>query len=406
MTISDNPERLGSASNQADVLLCGGGLANSLIALRLKALRPELKVLMLERATAPEDAHTWSSFRTDVPAETYNWLKALFQASWPAYRVAFPGFERRVETGYASISSATLNLAVGRALGPDRLSGVEVAEAAVDHVLTADGRVFAAPLVIDGRGARASEALAVGFQKFVGLEVRTVEPHGLTEPVVMDATVPQLDGYRFVYLLPFAADRLLIEDTRYSDGPALDEGAMAAEVEAYAAARGWRIAEVVRRETGVLPVALAGDIEAFWKEQDDGVPRVGMRAALFHPTTGYSLPDAALLADAIAAAPELTSASVAALARTRSIAAWRERRYFRLLNRMMFLAAAPEQRWRVLARFYRLPRPLIERFYAARLTLADKARLLAGEPPVPIWSAMRALPESAAFSTRRADAAA
>ena len=42
----------------------------------------------------------------------------------------------------------------------------------------------------------------------------------------MDATVPQRDGFRFVYTLPFAPDRVLIEDTYYSDGLDLDPAAL------------------------------------------------------------------------------------------------------------------------------------------------------------------------------------
>jgi lycopene beta-cyclase len=57
----------------------------------------------------------------------------------------------------------------------------------------------------------------------------------------------------------------------------------------------------------------------------------------------------------------------------------------------MLFAAAPEQRWRVFARFYRLPENLIERFYAGRSTRADQARVLCGKPPVPVLGAIRAL---------------
>ena len=42
-------------------------------------------------------------------------------------------------------------------------------------------------------------------------------------------------------------------------------------------------------------------------------------------------------------------------------------------------------------RFYRLPEPLIERFYAARSTRFDKLRILSGKPPVPISRAVTAL---------------
>ena len=68
--------------------------------------------------------------------------------------------------------------------------------------------------------------------------------------------------------------------------------------------------------------------------------------------------------------------------------------FYRLLSRMLFEAAAPDERRRVMERFYRLPEPLIERFYAGRSTLADKARILTGRPPVPVRRALRCLPET------------
>lgn len=62
----------------------------------------------------------------------------------------------------------------------------------------------------------------------------------------------------------------------------------------------------------------------------------------------------------------------------------------RLLNRMMFFAGQPARRYRILERFYTLPQPLIERFYAARLTRMDQLRILLGKPPVPVLPALRA----------------
>ena len=58
---------------------------------------------------------------------------------------------------------------------------------------------------------------------------------------------------------------------------------------------------------------------------------------------------------------------------------------------MLFQAAEPEERWRIFARFYRLPEPLIERFYAGRSTVFDKLRVLTGKPPVPIHRGFAAL---------------
>ena len=49
----------------------------------------------------------------------------------------------------------------------------------------------------------------------------------------------------------------------------------------------------------------------------------------------------------------------------------------------------------------RLRQPLIERFYAARSTMADKARILCGKPPVSIMRALSALAgQSAPLSER------
>ena len=46
-----------------------------------------------------------------------------------------------------------------------------------------------------------------------GVEVQLKKPHGLTAPMLMDAQVPQTDGYRFLYVLPFDPRTLLVEDT-------------------------------------------------------------------------------------------------------------------------------------------------------------------------------------------------
>jgi lycopene beta-cyclase len=58
---------------------------------------------------------------------------------------------------------------------------------------------------------------------------------------------------------------------------------------------------------------------------------------------------------------------------------------------MLFLAADPAERYRVLERFYGLDEALIARFYAGRSTAADKLRIVAGKPPVPVGRALRAL---------------
>ena len=375
-----------------DVIIAGGGLAGGLIALRLRAFRPSLDILVLESGPVLGGVHTWSCFESDLTPEIRDWISPMISHCWNGYSVRFPGYERRLTTPYLSIASSRFADYITQELGPSIRLGAPVADLEANIAMLADGTTLTAPLVIDARGPR-SGPLVLGWQKFLGQEVELAAPHGLAGPIVMDATVDQLDGYRFLYTLPLSPTRLIIEDTRYSDGEAYDKATLRTDIAAYAARQGWQIASITREEDGVLPIALGGDIAAWW-DRSGSAASVGLRAALFHPVTGYSLPDAARLADEIAALPQLDTASVRAAVRERSMTTWQDRSFFRLLNRMLFRACAPELRYRVLGRFYRLRQPLVERFYAARPTLADKARILTGKPPVPIGAALKVMAES------------
>ena len=150
------------------------------------------------------------------------------------------------------------------ALPADAIVTGSIAAVEAGGILLDGGGRIAAKAVIDARGPGDLRALDLGWQKFVGQLLRLDAPHGLRRPVVMDATVPQIDGYRFVYLLPFDAHSVFVEDTYYSDSPDLDLPALTGRIADYARARGWRVAAAERTEAGVLPVVVKGDLEAYW----------------------------------------------------------------------------------------------------------------------------------------------
>lgn len=377
-----------------DVIVIGAGLAGALIAARLAALRPAPRVLIVEAADRPFGRHTWSFHASDVPAAAHDWLAPLVRARWNAQEVRFPGFSRILGTGYLSVSSETAARALEGFANVSTRLGTEILAIEADRAIPREGPPLHAGCVIDARGLSALPGLVLGYQKFLGLELETRAPHGLAHPLIMDADVPQSDGYRFLYCLPFTANRVLVEDTRYSDGPALDRTRAREAILAYARARGWHLGRVVAEESGVLPIALAHDFERAQGPRPGDVPVVGMRAALFHPTTGYSLPDGVRVAEIVARHWGEGSAGLAARMRAHARARHGATRFYRLLSRMLFLAAEPDQRHVVLRRFYGLPRPLIERFYAGDTTAADAARILVGRPPVPLGRAARCLSES------------
>ena len=375
-----------------DVAIVGGGLAGGLLALALRTRHPDLDVRLIEGSDRVGGNHVWSFFGADV-AKADRWLLTpLISHAWPGYDVAFPAHTRTLGQPYYSIESERLDAAVRAALPDDALMlGTKVLAVSPTAAVLQSGDRVDALGVVDARGAADLSRLDLGWQKFLGRELRLEEPHGRERPVVMDACVAQLDGYRFVYTLPFGPDRMFVEDTYYSDTNKLSPPTVRKRVDGYAAAQGWAVAEYVREEAGVLPVALGGDWEAYWRSGGPGVAKTGMRAGLFHPTTGYSLPDAVRTAAAIAGSRDFSGAALHALTYDRAREAWAARSFYRLLDRMLFRAADPPDRYRVLQRFYRLRPDLISRFYAARSTRTDKARILLGKPPVPVMRALGAL---------------
>ncbi|MEE4270365.1 MAG: lycopene beta-cyclase CrtY [Thermoanaerobaculales bacterium] len=375
------------------LLLVGGGLANSLIAYRILDIQPDFPLLIVERKASLGADHTWSFHDSDLTDEQRRWLQPLIAHRWSNHELRFPGRRRSFDDGYNSVTSEQLHSVVSAALGDRVRLEAEVAEVGAGGIVLAGGERIEAQAVIDGRGDPGGCHLDIGYQKFLGLFIRLSEPHALSGPILMDATVEQTDGYRFIYTLPFSPTEVLVEDTYYADAPDLDRPRLRAGIEAYADHQGWSIVEITGEEAGVLPIVLGGDLDAFWGEGPPGVARSGMRGAFFHPTTGYSLPEAVRLADEIAAIPDPATAPLFELTRRRSAELWRATGYYRLLNRMLFRAAEPELRYRIFERFYGLSAGLIGRFYAGRLKWTDKVRVLIGKPPVPVLRALRCLAE-------------
>ncbi|WP_084732995.1 lycopene beta-cyclase CrtY [Sphingobium chungbukense] len=374
-----------------DLAIVGGGLAGSLIALAFAARRPDISLCLLEEADRLGGNHVWSFFDGDVDAEDRWLVEPLISRRWAeGHEVRFPGHGRRLSTPYNSITSVQLDTHARTVLGDAVQIGAQAVRLTPTAVTLSDGRTIAARAVLDVRGGGDLSALRCGWQKFVGQTLRLDAPHGLACPVIMDAGVEQLDGYRFMYLLPWGERTLFVEDTYYSDAPDLDVPAVSARIAAYARAQGWRVDEIVHSESGVLPVVHGGDFDRFWPK-DDPVARAGARAAMFHPMTGYSLPDAVRFALRLVDAWSMEGALLAQVTREWAVAHWRQGRYYRLLGRMLFGAARPDQRWRIFERFYRLDPSLIGRFYGGRSTRGDRIRILCGRPPVPIRGAMRAL---------------
>lgn len=356
--------------------------------------RPDVEFILVEQGETFGGNHIWSFFDSDVAKEDEWVLDGIVLTHWADHEVRFPKRRRTIPIGYNSIRSEALDSAMRARLKPQQYSlGRGIVSVGPTSVILVGGDRIDADAVIDARGAGAISGLELGWQKFVGQTYRFSSPHRVTRPVIMDATVEQIDGYRFVYQLPLSDTELLIEDTYYSLSPVLNEEALRERLAAVASHVG-NGAHVTSEEHGILPVVLSGDVDCFWRGEP--VARIGTRGGFFHPTTSYSLPDAIANAALLANQTELEVEGLYNLFRCRAEKLWQDRSFFGLLNRMLFHAAEPDQSYRVLEHFYRLSPAVISRFYAARLTAADKLRVLSGRPPVSLGRAISAMLKSAA----------
>jgi lycopene beta-cyclase len=363
-----------------DCLLVGGGLQNALIAMGLLECQPATRFALIERDQRLGGNHLWCFHARDLPPDAKAFVDPLVAHRWPAYEVVFPALTRRMDVAYLGITSDRLHEVVAQRVaasaGSTVLLGAAVAEVTAHSVTLADGRTLHGTRVVDSRGPDRLQAQGrMAYQKFLGLELALAEPRPDFTPRLMDADVPQTDGYRFFYTLPLAADRFMVEDTYYADGPELERDQLRSGILAYAQRIGLRVSGVVREESGVLPLTS----RSLGPPVRDGVIVGGYAGGWFHPTTGYSFPVALRLARYLATADlrQPFGERWNQLVRHRQSQA----KYFNLLNRFLFGAIPPTQRRNAFELFYRQPDEMIFRFYAMEVTLADRLRMFVGRPP-------------------------
>jgi lycopene beta-cyclase len=386
-----------------DVVIVGGGLAGGLIALALHRHAPECRFMLVEAGRTLGGHHRWSWFETDIRPGARGLMAGFDLNGWDeGYDITFPGLGRTLPTSYRSLASAAFHAKLTAELPSDRvLLETRAAQLCTSGVTLADGTRIAARRVIDCRPFKPSTVLSGGWQVFLGQQFRCETPHGLTRPVIMDASVDQLAphgngaAYRFVYVLPLSPTDVFIEDTYYADQPKMDADVLKGRIAEYAHRNGWK-GEVVDQEAGILPVISGGNFNAALAEVAiPGVALAGARGGFSHPLTSYTLPfavdNALAIAHLIASRPALTGDELAAFCARRSKRHWRATSYYRMLSRMLFEAAEPHKRVVVFEHFYALRGALVERFYAGRSTWPDRLRILTGKPPVAIPRAIRAL---------------
>lgn len=374
----------------ADYLLVGGGLQNALILLALAERQPDASILLLEREERLGGNHIWSFQALDLPTAAMRWAEPLVEYRWPGYQLYFAESSRWVAGSYRSFSSERLErvvheVALTRANIRIR-TGTPVAACDAHSVTLADGCVLFGKVVVDARGPeRSAPGGSGGYQKFVGLECRLRQPIAMTAPILMDTRCAQRDGLRFHYVLPFAEDRVLIEDTYFSNDPDLNVQTLSDGIVAEASGLGFAIESILRTEVGVLPMPAFST----FRPRHRGPLQAGYAGGWFNPGTGYSLAAAVRLAEHLSCVPIATIYGRDWRRLVRHIRF--QSHFLAFLNLLMFGFFQGTKRARLMERFYLLPDAVIHRFFAMEMTLVDLWRIMwVGAPWTPKSRAKRA----------------
>lgn len=369
-----------------DCIIVGGGLAGSMLFYALKSTHPQARLLLLERDNQLAGNHTWCFHETDINWTKANWIRDLISKSWTHYEVIFPKYQRFIPTPYHSIRSDQLNEFLLSRYADDIVLNAQVSSLAKDEVELSDGQKLNGKSIVDARGWGRTPDKVAGYQKFVGLEVKLKKQSTFTGVRLKDASVEQFEGYRFVYVLPWSVDHLLVEDTYYSNSAELDIELIKERIFDYLKSQDLEVESVLREESGCLPLV-------FSFANDESIPWVvvGAKSGNYQPVTGYTFPQTFRSVVELSQLTHFDSTLWKESLKNASDQDRSQRRYFHFLNKMLFFAATPEKRYVVLERFYRLPVELIERFYRGKLTTKDQARILLGKPPVPLLKALKSI---------------
>lgn len=451
-----------------NIALLGAGLHNLLLALwlREKSSNPEaspsersLWIEVFERETAIPIGRTISAHESDIPSAMRPFLARYTSNRWSSYTVAFDGSRRSIPLGYLTLDLERIRADV-EALDRAGLIALHLGQSVHPHQLpkSVNGQPF--QICCDSSGAstrthsRSGTLLrpdttktSQGVQQFYGRTYRYPDRHGLSEPVIMDARVPQPEtgGFRFIYLLPCSDEHLLVEDTRLIPEPVamsalancvspdlphqLEPRAQRASGSTVVAggtsrlpalSTGERTVEVTHEENGRIPIPLhAWDSPVFSEREHLGqsmgcaVIPVGLAAGYFNPTTGYSLPHALRSIQALGQDisktlqkpyPEQMAGSAlcsftafSAFARS-TRTSWPA---YRLFNLLLFYGFPAGKASHAFAYFYALPVRFVQRFYSGQLRLHDLWIFLLR--PAPRHFLFRRIPLIAShFMTRRA----
>ncbi|HEY5711118.1 MAG TPA: lycopene beta-cyclase CrtY [Allosphingosinicella sp.] len=356
------------------IVIAGGGLAGSLAALAMARMRPDVPLLIVEESARFGDTRPRAFADGELDPEGLDLLGPLSEHRWPGFYVAFPGFSRNLKADQSGIASDAVHKAMLATLDPKQYRlGTRVVAVREDALVLDGGETIKAEGAIDARGVANLSMLDLLYEARLERDYLFKTPHRVDRPVMIDATVDQAGGLRFVQCLPLAEDRLVLADVCISERAQPDEQAEA-RLDAYVATRGWQRRKLLSEWTAVRPLPFGGDFAAFWRLGGARVAKLGLRGGFFHPLSGRTVADAARNALLLARQADFSGDALHDLFEDEARTLWKKREFLRSVTAAI-AQAKPEERRGLIESLFRLDPGVIGRLRADRLGMIDRMRV-------------------------------
>jgi lycopene beta-cyclase len=361
-------------SKNHGLLIAGAGLSASLAALAMARLRPEVPMLLVGEEARFGGARPLLLLDASLDDEERAFIEPLLAASWDGFYVAMPGRSRRVKLRCHALSPEKVEVALAEALPAERRWAERRIVAVRDaSLLLHGGETVAGTGAIDARSWAHQTTLELGWRHSTARVYDFAAPHRVDLPVLLDTTLPQGAGCAFFTCLPLSETRLALEHVRYAAAHEADPREGGARLDEYVSLRGWSGGDATTEDRASLPVALGGDFEAYYRIGGARVAKLGKRGGFFFPTTGSPLPDAIRTALLLTRQRDFGGTALHDLFEEAALSLWKRREYYRGFDRLLLRAGG----CRAVEGLFGLEAPLIEKYFAERLGLFDRRKLMA-----------------------------
>jgi lycopene cyclase len=355
--------------DQRPVIIIGGNLIGSLLALRLKELHPKRKVKIVDTVPFPQITCSKSFQVSDLTSLASEWILPLCSFKWENHRVAFKSFEKKFTGIYATLMGPSLQSYLRKSLHQDSFQ--QVPSVHLEELMEA------ADFVIDTRPDPLQKVRC--FRKTMSVMVELREPHEQWFPSSMETRVHQKDLFRYLKLLPVDTHTLFVSDVRFSNRPGMDVN-LAEDELLWEIRKRWRIQNVIHREAEQLKVPKG--LPRPWNQG-----RVIQFANLNNSVTGEDFANLVNLIDGL-------SRTSFRLGEVKEVMrAFQQQRHShtllsKALRRALFQGDSTSKRLQLLESIYQLPAPKIDKFLQGNLSVTDIFSTFVGHP-LPVTQSLR-----------------